>query len=61
MVMKDFKNMSNGEINIELKNLENEYENIKNKVLKLIERMQELDKDFIEGKKELSKRSKGIF
>lgn len=61
MVMKDFKNMSNGEINIELKNLENEYESIKNKVLNLIERMQELDKDFIEGKKELSKRSKGIF
>jgi peptidoglycan hydrolase CwlO-like protein len=57
----DFKNKSNNEINIELKNLENEYESIKAKVLKLVERMKELDAEFINGKKELSNRKKGIF
>ena len=57
----DFKNKSNNEINIELKNLENEYESIKTKVLKLVERMKELDAEFINGKKELSNRKKGIF
>lgn len=56
-----FKNMSNGEINIEIKNLENEYESCKEKALKLIERMKELDALFIEAKKELNNRSKGIF
>jgi len=57
----DFKNKSNNEINIELKNLENEYESIKAKILKLVERMKELDAEFINGKKELSNRKKGIF
>ena len=57
----DFKNMSNGDIKIEMKNLENEYEGIKNNILKLIEKMKELDALYIEGKKELINRSKGIF
>jgi predicted nucleic acid-binding Zn-ribbon protein len=53
--------MSNNDIKLELKNLENEYEGIKNKIFKLVERMKELDNLFIEGKKELNNRSKGIF
>jgi predicted nucleic acid-binding Zn-ribbon protein len=57
----DFKSMSNNDIKLELKNLENEYEGIKNKIFKLVERMKELDNLFIEGKKELNNRSKGIF
>jgi hypothetical protein len=57
----DFKNMSNGDIKLEMRNLENKYENIKNQVLKLIEEMKQLDASYIEGKKELINRSKGIF
>ena len=36
MSNRDFKNMSNGDIKIEMKNLENKYESIKMKVLKMI-------------------------
>ena len=57
----DFKNMSNGDIKLEMKNLENEYEGIKNQIFKLVEKMKELDALYIEGKKELVNRSKGIF
>ena len=58
---KDFKNMSNGEIKIEMKNLENEYESIKIKILKMVEKMKELDAEYIDAKKELTNRSKGVF
>ena len=61
MGKRDFKNMSNGDIKLEMKNLENEYEGIKNKIFKLVEKMKELDNLYIEGKKELINRSKGIF
>lgn len=61
MEKKDFKNMTNNEINIEMKNLENEYESTKNKILKLIDRMKELDALYLDGKKELTNRRKGIF
>ena len=57
----DFKNMSNGDIKIEMKNLENKYESIKSQVLKFINEMKELDDEYIEAKKELINRSKGIF
>lgn len=57
----DFKNMSNNDIKLEIKNLENKYEGIKMDIFKLVEEMKELDKLYIEGKKELINRSKGIF
>jgi hypothetical protein len=57
----DFKSMSNSDIKLEMKNLENEYEGIKNQIFKLVEKMKELDALYIEGKKELVNRSKGIF
>jgi uncharacterized coiled-coil DUF342 family protein len=57
----DFKKMSNNDIKIEIKNLENEYEGIKNKIFKMIKRMKELDSLYHEAKKELINRSKGIF
>lgn len=53
--------MSNGEIKIEIKNLENEYESTKIKILKMVERMKELDAEYIDAKKELTNRSKGVF
>ena len=61
MAKKDFKNMSNGEIKIEMKNLENEYESTKFKILKMVEKMKELDAEYIDAKKELTNRSKGVF
>ena len=57
----DFKGMSNGEINIKMKVLEQEYENTKAKIFKLIKEMEDLDTLYSEGKKELINRSKGIF
>ena len=61
MDKNDFKNMSNNELGIELKNLENEYESIKAQVLKLVNRMKELDKLYVEGNNELANRKNGIF
>ena len=61
MNKKDFKNMSNEEIKLEMKNLENEYESSKEKALKLMNRLKELDLLFVEAKKKLNNRSKGIF
>lgn len=61
MSKKDFKNMSNEEIKLEMRNLENEYESSKEKALKLMNRLKELDLLFVEAKKELNNRSKGIF
>jgi len=61
MAKKDYKVMSNNEINIEMKNLENEYESTKIQVLKLVDKLKELDLLYVEAKKELNNRSKGIF
>lgn len=57
----NFKSMSNNDIKLEMKNLENQYEGIKNQIFKLVEKMKELDALYAEGKKELLNRSKGIF
>lgn len=56
----EYKNMSNNDIKLKMKSLENEYEGIKNKIFKLVEKMKELDYSYNEGKKELINRSKGI-
>lgn len=57
----DFKNMSNNEIGIELKNLENEYEATKIKIADMMNKMKELDALYLKGKEELNNRKKGIF
>ena len=56
-----YKNMSNGEIKIEMINLENKYESIKAKIMELMAEMKSLDDEYIEAKKELDNRNKGIF
>lgn len=61
MDKRDYKNMTNNEISLELKKLENKYESIKTKVIKMIEEMKTLDALYVDGKKELTNRSKGIF
>lgn len=49
--------MSNSEIKIKMKEYENEYEVLKNKIVSCIERMNELDKLYDNSKKELKKRN----
>ena len=60
MAERDFSTMSNEDIKITLKNLENEFESKKLKIKTLMEDMEKLDSDYIKGKNELSKRFKGI-
>ena len=53
-------NMSNTEIRIKMQAMEMEYESIKNRINKLIDKLDELDIDYNKGKKEREKRSKTI-
>ena len=54
--MKNYEKLSNAEIRIELKNLENEYEAAKLKIVSLIKKMEELDDEYNIAKNELNKR-----
>lgn len=51
-----FSLMSNAELNIRKKALENEYDAKKSEVINIISRLEELDKEYIELKEELDKR-----
>jgi hypothetical protein len=53
---KDYKKMSNAEIRIELKNLENEFESLKIKISSHLQKMNELDQSYLNGLEELKKR-----
>lgn len=60
MSIKDkYLEYSNEELRIKLKTLENEYEAIKVKINTLIDRMEKLDKEYIEVRETLMKRTKG--
>ena len=50
------ENMTNSEINIKMKELENEYEAIKVKIKQLVERMNSLDTEYAKAENELKKR-----
>ena len=52
----DFTKLSNAEINLKLMGYENEYNIKKDKILSMIEELQELDVLYIEGNNELKKR-----
>lgn len=52
----DFKEMSNTNIKVKLKEIELEYETIKKDMLKLCDKMEMLQKIYNDGKEELSKR-----
>ena len=56
-MMKDYENMTNNEIKLDMQSLENEYEATKVKAMELINRMKELYEQYIEAKNELDKRS----
>lgn len=50
--------MSNTEIRMKLKTLEEEYTTVKNKINNLLSVLDSLDSEYIKGKKELENRSK---
>ena len=60
MIEFDFKNMTNNEIMLEMKKMENSYEKTKIDISALIDKMKNLDESYIKAKKELENRSKGI-
>ena len=56
MVEDDFDKMSNNEISIEMKKLENSFEKTKLEVVDRIKKLEELDKLYVKAKNELNKR-----
>lgn len=59
--MDNFKNYTNSELNIKLKNLENEYEVYKTKALYIINEMKKLDIEYAKVQDELKKRKINIW
>ena len=55
-----FENMSNNEIRLEMKKLENSYEKLKMEIVGKINELENLDKIYIKAKEELSKRNQSI-
>ena len=54
-----YLNLSNAEIRVKLVSLENEYEAVKNRIRKDLERLDALDEEYISMKQVLNKRTKG--
>jgi hypothetical protein len=52
----DFSKLSNAEINLKKMGYENEYNVKKDKIIKLVAELEELDKLYIEANEELKKR-----
>lgn len=58
-MVKDYNKLSNAELNIILKGMENEYEVLKNQIHIKLNRMEELDKQYSQVEQILIKRTKG--
>lgn len=56
----NINDMSNAELRIRMKEMENEYEALQNQMKQQMERMQKLDKEYNKIQVILSKRNKGI-
>lgn len=52
----EYKELTNAELNIELKKLENQYESIKVKVMRMMNEMKTLNDNYLEVKNELKNR-----
>lgn len=61
MDLDNFKNYTNAELNIKLKNLENEYEAYKTKALNIITEMRNLDIEYSKVQDELNKRKFNVW
>lgn len=57
--MENIKLMTNAELNLKMKALNDEYEVTKTKILALTERMKELDKKYAQYQTEYNKRTSG--
>lgn len=58
-MVKDYNKLSNAELNIILKGMEDEYEVLKNQIHTKLNRMEELDKQYSQVEQILIKRTKG--
>ena len=56
----DWDNKSNSSIRINLQELQNEISAIKNNILKMVDNLENLEKEYYYGNKILTKRYKGI-
>lgn len=54
----EWNNMSNSDIRIKMKTMEEEYENVKNKINVLINKLDALDIEYDKAKRELENRIK---
>lgn len=54
------ENLSNAEIRIKMKTLENEFDKIQNEVSNLLNKMSALDSQYMELRNILNKRTKGV-
>lgn len=52
----DFKKLSNAEINIKMKNYDNEYSIKKSQIIQLVHDLEDLDYVYIKAKEELERR-----
>ncbi len=55
----DWNNMSNASIKMQLEELRYQQNSIKDKIIKLSERLEEVEKEYLYGNKILSRRYKG--
>lgn len=53
---EDYRKLSNAEITIRMKSMDNEYDVKKTKILNMVQELQELDYEYNKAKEELSKR-----
>ena len=58
---KDLESMSNAELNIKLKNVENEYQAEQKKASEIIAKIEELDKTYVLVKNEIEKRNNSLW
>jgi uncharacterized coiled-coil DUF342 family protein len=56
----DWDNKSNASIKMSLQELQNEISGIKNNILKMVDNLENLEKEYYYGNKILTKRYKGI-
>tara|TARA_R110000803_G_scaffold89757_2_gene157008 strand:+ start:102 stop:293 length:192 start_codon:yes stop_codon:yes gene_type:complete len=56
----DWDNKSNASIKMNLQELQNEISSIKNNILKMVDNLENLEKEYYYGNKILTKRYKGI-
>ena len=57
--MEDLNKLSNAELKLQLKRMEDDYEVLKNQINRNLERMEVLDKEYIKTQEVFQKRTRG--